>query len=134
VAARRNNFTVRQLMHELAGGGGHRVIVGTPEQIADDIEHWFKGGAADGFNLMPDALPDGLQDFVSGVVPILQKRGICSHRVRGAHFARSPGVGAAWRAGGRSGSRLDVFLPPPLGEGWGGGTRPLRMHGFCKRR
>jgi alkanesulfonate monooxygenase SsuD/methylene tetrahydromethanopterin reductase-like flavin-dependent oxidoreductase (luciferase family) len=74
--ARRNNFTVRELVHELAGGGGHRVVVGTPEQIADDIEHWFKHGAADGFNLMPDVLPDGLQDFVDGVVPILQQRGL----------------------------------------------------------
>jgi len=52
------------------------VIVGTPGQIADDIAHWFAQGAADGFNLMPDCLPDGLQDFVDGVVPILQKRGI----------------------------------------------------------
>ncbi|MCG5262573.1 LLM class flavin-dependent oxidoreductase [Cupriavidus gilardii] len=75
-AARRQNLTVRELIRELAGGGGHRVIVGTPEQIADDIEHWFRHGAADGFNLMPDALPDGLQDFVDGVVPILQRRGI----------------------------------------------------------
>lgn len=75
-AARRGGLTVRQLVRELAGGGGHRVIVGTPEQIADDIEHWFRAGAADGFNLMPDQLPDGLQDFVDGVVPILQKRGL----------------------------------------------------------
>jgi alkanesulfonate monooxygenase SsuD/methylene tetrahydromethanopterin reductase-like flavin-dependent oxidoreductase (luciferase family) len=36
------------------------VIVGTREQIADDIEHWFSAGAADGFNLMPYMLPDGL--------------------------------------------------------------------------
>ena len=36
--ARRHGSTVRQLIHELAGGGGHRVIVGTPEQVADDIE------------------------------------------------------------------------------------------------
>ncbi|RYF13569.1 MAG: LLM class flavin-dependent oxidoreductase [Comamonadaceae bacterium] len=74
--ARRKNLTVRQLVRELAGGGGHRVIVGTPEQIADDIAHWFAAGAADGFNLMPDALPDGLQQFVDGVVPLLQQRGI----------------------------------------------------------
>ncbi|XAH25310.1 LLM class flavin-dependent oxidoreductase [Xylophilus sp. GW821-FHT01B05] len=74
--ARRGNFTVRELIRELAGGGGHRVIVGTPEQIAADIEHWFLGGAADGFNLMPDTLPHGLQDFVDGVVPILRRRGI----------------------------------------------------------
>jgi len=75
-AARRGGLTVRQLVRELAGGGGHRVLVGTPEQIADDIEHWFRAGAADGFNLMPDQLPDGLQDFVDGVVPILQRRGL----------------------------------------------------------
>ncbi len=50
--------------------------MGTPEQIADDIERWFRAGAADGFNLMPDVLPGGLQDFVDEVVPILQRRGL----------------------------------------------------------
>ncbi|HMN78431.1 MAG TPA: NtaA/DmoA family FMN-dependent monooxygenase, partial [Burkholderiaceae bacterium] len=35
--ARRQRLTTRELTRELAGGGGHRVIVGTPEQIADDI-------------------------------------------------------------------------------------------------
>ncbi|RLK30120.1 LLM class flavin-dependent oxidoreductase [Cupriavidus plantarum] len=74
--AQQRGLTVRNLIRELAGGGGHRVIVGTPEQIADDIEHWFVNGAADGFNLMPDMLPDGVQAFVDGVVPILQKRGL----------------------------------------------------------
>ena len=67
---------MRELIRSPAGGGGHRVIVWTPEQIADDIEHWFKAGAAYGFNLMPDILPGGLQDFADGVVPILQQRGI----------------------------------------------------------
>ncbi|QET05364.1 MULTISPECIES: LLM class flavin-dependent oxidoreductase [Cupriavidus] len=74
--AQQRGLTVRALIRELAGGGGHRVIVGTPEQIADDIEHWFLNGAADGFNLMPDVLPDGVQAFVDGVVPILQRRGL----------------------------------------------------------
>lgn len=102
--ARGRGLTVRQLIRELAGGGGHRVIVGTPEQIADDIAHWFRHGAADGFNLMPDALPDGLQDFVDGVVPILQRRGLfrseyAGHTLR-EHFglARPPGRGAPHRA------------------------------------
>ncbi|WP_250520060.1 LLM class flavin-dependent oxidoreductase [Caballeronia sp. NCTM1] len=74
--ARTHGHTVRELIRALAGGGGHRVIVGTPEQVADDIEHWFRNGAADGFNLMPDVLPDGLEAFTEGVVPILQRRGI----------------------------------------------------------
>ncbi|MDR3467896.1 MAG: LLM class flavin-dependent oxidoreductase [Xanthobacteraceae bacterium] len=74
--ARRGNLTVRQLLRALGGGVGHRIIVGTPEQIADDIEAWFRIGAADGFNLMPDVLPTGLETFVDTVVPILQRRGL----------------------------------------------------------
>ncbi|NIF90398.1 LLM class flavin-dependent oxidoreductase [Burkholderia sp. Cy-637] len=74
--SRQHGYTLRELLRELAGGGGHREIVGTPEQIADDIERWFRAGAADGFNLMPDVLPGGLQDFVDEVVPILQRRGL----------------------------------------------------------
>jgi FMN-dependent oxidoreductase (nitrilotriacetate monooxygenase family) len=74
--ARRGNLTVRQLLRALGGGVGHRIIVGTPEQIADDIEAWFRAGAADGFNLMPDVLPSGLETFVDTVVPILQLRGL----------------------------------------------------------
>lgn len=77
--ARAGHLTVRQLVHALAGGTGHRVITGTPEQVADDIEHWFKAGAADGFNLMPDVVADGVPAFVDGVVPILQKRGLFRH-------------------------------------------------------
>lgn len=74
--ARRGNLTLRQLIRDLDGGLGHRTIVGTPEQVADDIEHWFRSGAADGFNLMPDVLPTGLETFVDQVVPILQARGL----------------------------------------------------------
>jgi len=95
--ARQHGHTVRQLIYALSGGGGHRVLVGTPEQIADDIEQWFRAGAADGFNLMPDALPDGLQDFVDGVVPLLQQRGIFRREYSGTTLrehlglARPPG-------------------------------------------
>lgn len=102
--ARRGGLTVRELIRTLAGGGGHRVIVGTPEQIADDIERWFKGEAADGFNLMPDALPDGLQSFVDGVVPILQRRGLFRAEYEGRTLREHlglprPGTGAPDRQG-----------------------------------
>ncbi|MGF6385275.1 FMN-dependent oxidoreductase (nitrilotriacetate monooxygenase family) [Paraburkholderia atlantica] len=90
--ARRHGHTVRELIRALAGGTGHRVIVGTPEQIADDIERWFDGGAADGFNLMPDALPGGLHDFVDGVVPILQQRGIFRSEYEGTTLREHLGL------------------------------------------
>ncbi|MFK4761511.1 LLM class flavin-dependent oxidoreductase [Microbacterium sp. ZW T5_45] len=72
----RERPTYRQLLRKLGGGAGHRIVVGTPEQIADDIETWFHAGAADGFNVMPDALPSGFDHFVEQVIPELQRRGL----------------------------------------------------------
>jgi FMN-dependent oxidoreductase (nitrilotriacetate monooxygenase family) len=74
--ARRENLTVRQLIGRLGGGRGHRTFTGTPEQVADAIQHWFEAGAADGFNIMPPVLPSGLVTFTDHVVPILQQRGL----------------------------------------------------------
>jgi FMN-dependent oxidoreductase (nitrilotriacetate monooxygenase family) len=74
--AEREDLTVRQLIGKLGGGRGHRTFAGTPEQIADELQSWFAGGAADGFNIMPPYLPGGLTDFVDRVVPILQQRGL----------------------------------------------------------
>ena len=68
--------TVRQLLGRLAAGGGHCTVVGTPEQIADHMEHWFVNEGADGFNLMPPVLPEGIEEFVEQVVPVLQRRGL----------------------------------------------------------
>jgi FMN-dependent oxidoreductase (nitrilotriacetate monooxygenase family) len=74
--ARAEDLTLREVIGRLAGGRGHRTIVGTPEQIADDLQLWFENGAADGFNFMPPSIPDQLEVFVDTVVPILQERGI----------------------------------------------------------
>jgi alkanesulfonate monooxygenase SsuD/methylene tetrahydromethanopterin reductase-like flavin-dependent oxidoreductase (luciferase family) len=52
------------------------VFTGTPVQVADTIEDWFRAGAADGFNIMPPYYPGGLEVFVDEVVPILQERGL----------------------------------------------------------
>ena len=73
---RRERPTLRQLLGYLAGARGHYVTAGTPEQIADLIEDWFRDGAADGFNLMPPVLPAMLDAFIEQVVPILQRRGL----------------------------------------------------------
>ncbi|WP_084959372.1 LLM class flavin-dependent oxidoreductase [Thermoactinospora rubra] len=74
--ARRERLTIRQLIRRLAGGRGHRVVAGTPEQIAGQLQEWYENGAADGFNVMPPLLPGGLEDFVDHVVPELQIRGL----------------------------------------------------------
>jgi len=74
--ARRDRLTLRELYHRVAAARGHLLVVGTPVQIADVLEHWFGTGAADGFNVMPPFFPGQLDAFVDGVVPILQERGL----------------------------------------------------------
>lgn len=70
------DLTLRQLLRRFSAGRGHRIATGTPEQIAATITEWFHNGAADGFNLIPPALPTSLSIFVDQVVPILQSRGL----------------------------------------------------------
>ena len=70
---RRERLTVREWIQRQPPVGPHRVIVGTPEQVAEDLEVWFQAEAADGFNV-GNLSPSGLADFVDHVIPILQKR------------------------------------------------------------
>ena len=74
--ARRDKLTLWQLCLANAGPRGHVLSIGTPQQVADEMEHWFRDGAADGFNMMPAWLPGSLEDFVDMVIPELQRRGL----------------------------------------------------------
>lgn len=89
--AESNNMTVRELLYH--NGGGHLQVIGTPNQIADRIEQWYRQGAADGFNLMIDALPDGLHRFVESVIPLLQKRGLFHTEYAGSTLRENLGLG-----------------------------------------
>lgn len=74
--AHAEGLTIRQLAVRIAVARGHKVVIGTATQIADEMEAWFRAGAADGFNIMPPTLPHGLDDFARLVVPELQRRGL----------------------------------------------------------
>jgi FMN-dependent oxidoreductase (nitrilotriacetate monooxygenase family) len=104
--ARREDLTVRELITRLAGGRGHRVLAGTPDEIADDLERWFTQGAADGFNVMPATLPGGLEVFVDTVVPELQRRGLFRTEYTGAtlreHYGLARPAGRAARTAPRT--------------------------------
>lgn len=71
--AREHNLTLRQVALDFSRP--RREFVGTPEQVADQIQHWFEKGAADGF-IINSLLPDGLKYFTEWVIPVLQKRGL----------------------------------------------------------
>jgi alkanesulfonate monooxygenase len=90
--ARRDNLTIRQLYETLAGARGHFTMWGTPRQVADEIEAWFTGGAADGFNVMPPHLPDGLDAFAERVIPELQRRGLFRTEYEGRTLRENLGL------------------------------------------
>ncbi|NAO55536.1 LLM class flavin-dependent oxidoreductase [Pseudomonas syringae] len=74
--ADQENLTLAQLGRRIAGGRGHYSLIGTPEQIADELQRWFEQGAADGFNVLVPHLPGGLEDVARLLVPELQRRGL----------------------------------------------------------
>ncbi|HEY1029845.1 MAG TPA: LLM class flavin-dependent oxidoreductase [Pseudomonas sp.] len=88
--ARREKLSVRELSRRILVG--HRLIVGTPEQVADSLEQWFLAGAADGFNIMPDMFPSGVEVFVDEVVPLLRKRGVFRHEYAGSTLREHLGL------------------------------------------
>ena len=86
----REGMTVRDI---LAHGpiNYHPVAFGTPEQVADMLEHWFESGTGNGFNISPDAA-DGVDDFVDQVVPILQRRGLLRTQYAGTTLRDHLGI------------------------------------------
>ncbi len=90
--ARRENLTLRQLYLRIAGARGHWQIVGTPTQIADQLEERFLNGGADGFNVMPPTLPGGLADFIELVVPELRRRGLFRWEYEGRTLRENLGL------------------------------------------
>jgi FMN-dependent oxidoreductase (nitrilotriacetate monooxygenase family) len=82
--ARRESMSLRDVYNLMAAARGHWVLCGSAEHIADTLQTWFEAGAADGFNVMPPYFPDGFDDFVDLVVPILQERGLFRHDYAGA--------------------------------------------------
>jgi len=96
--ARSRGFTIRELYKWVAGARGHWTIVGSPKQIADQLEEWFTSEAADGFNIMPPVLPRDIDDFVNLVVPELQRRGLYRTAYEGATLRENLGLKAVVRA------------------------------------
>jgi len=98
--ARKERYTLRDLAALAIASHGHRIIVGSAAEVADDPEHWFRAGAADGFNVIPATMPEGLDDFVDLVVPELQRRGLFRTAYAGDTLREHLGLARPERAGG----------------------------------
>jgi FMN-dependent oxidoreductase (nitrilotriacetate monooxygenase family) len=68
-------WTLRDLMKLVGLSGGGPLLMGTPEHLAETFQDWVRAGV-DGFNLAYMVTPGSFVDFVDGVVPILQRKGL----------------------------------------------------------
>ena len=71
----KHRWTLRELIKLVGLSGGGLLLKGTPEQLARSFEEWTEAGV-DGFNLAYMVTPGSFTDFVDGVVPVLQRRGL----------------------------------------------------------
>jgi alkanesulfonate monooxygenase len=75
-------WTVREVAEFVGIGGMGPILVGSPEQIADELESWIEVTDIDGFNLCYAVTPESFTDFVDLVVPELQRRGVFKREYR----------------------------------------------------
>jgi FMN-dependent oxidoreductase (nitrilotriacetate monooxygenase family) len=72
-------------------------FVGTPHQVADELEEWFTSEACDGFVLCATHMPGAYEEFVRLVVPELQRRGLFQREYAGATLRENLGLPRAYR-------------------------------------
>ncbi len=90
--AQKNNLTIRQLYKKLGMAQEHKTVVGTAKDVADEMQSWFEAGAADGFNITPTHLPQGIDDFVELVLPELRRRGLFREEYEGTTLRENLGL------------------------------------------
>ena len=73
--AKDKQWTRKDIAEHCTIGGMVEVIVGDPQQVADELERWIDEGGLDGINLAYHVSPGSFEDFIEFVVPELQKRG-----------------------------------------------------------
>ncbi len=74
--AKKQSLSLIETARSVSAAQGHRVLVGTADYIASELEEWLEKDAADGFNVICNYYPKPLQDFSELVIPELQRRGI----------------------------------------------------------
>ncbi|WP_175831875.1 LLM class flavin-dependent oxidoreductase [Burkholderia cepacia] len=97
-------WTVRRMLEQMSLGGRYAPIVGSPSQVADELQSWIDETGIDGFNLTRTVMPESFEDFVDWVVPELQNRGVYKEDYDPAPTLREKLFGAgprlpAWHTG-----------------------------------
>jgi FMN-dependent oxidoreductase (nitrilotriacetate monooxygenase family) len=86
-------LTLRDVAVKWGLAVGMPQLVGTPEQVADQMEHMWRETGCHGYNITPHVMPVSINDIVDEVVPILQKRGIYPTEYQGKTLRENSELG-----------------------------------------
>jgi FMN-dependent oxidoreductase (nitrilotriacetate monooxygenase family) len=90
--AEERGLSIRELIIEMTG---RQSFVGTPAQVAEQLDRFVQADASDGFILVPHLVPGGLDEFVDTVVPLLQERGVFRTAYAASTLRGNLGLGPA---------------------------------------
>jgi long-chain alkane monooxygenase len=85
-------LTLREVAVRWGVAVGKPQVVGSPEQVADELEHIWRETGCFGFNMTPHIMPSSVEDFVDQVVPLLQKKGIYRSEYAGTTLRENLGL------------------------------------------
>ncbi|CCH46207.1 Nitrilotriacetate monooxygenase component A [Wickerhamomyces ciferrii] len=85
--AKKNNPTKAEVLKHYTKKNGN--LVGSPQEVADELEKWVEDFDIDGFNFSISEFPGGIEDIVDLLVPELQKRGLFHTEYSGSTFRES---------------------------------------------
>jgi alkanesulfonate monooxygenase SsuD/methylene tetrahydromethanopterin reductase-like flavin-dependent oxidoreductase (luciferase family) len=87
--AAEKKLNLREVVIEITG---RQSFIGTPTQVAEELNSFVQNDASDGFILVPHLTPGGLDDFVDRVVPELQERGVFRTEYEGSTLREHLGL------------------------------------------
>lgn len=92
--AEREKLSIRELIIKVTA---RKQFVGTPAQVAEEIDRYVQADAADGFVFAPHLTPGGFDEFVEKVIPILQERNVFRQDYAASTLRGNLGLPEAWQ-------------------------------------
>ncbi|WP_159981582.1 MULTISPECIES: NtaA/DmoA family FMN-dependent monooxygenase [unclassified Novosphingobium] len=85
-------LTLREVAIRWGLAVGKPQIVGTPEQVAAEMERIWRETGCYGYNVTPTVMASSVTDFVDQVVPILQEKGVYRTEYEGTTLRENLGL------------------------------------------
>ena len=87
-----NKQTLRRMLQTFGTGTIENVVIGSASQVADHMEHWYRNGACDGFNIAPPHALSCIRKIRAHLVPELQRRGLFRMEYEGTTLRANLGL------------------------------------------